>query len=497
MTKLTKEIAAPTHIRNVWGPGLVASGLTPARLASILREADEGSLDAYLTLAEEMEERDPHYSSVLRTRKLAVASLEPIVESIGEDPQSEKLAQSVRDMIATPQFADMLTDALDALGKGFSALEIIWDKQSQHWQPKEYKWRDPRFFAFSQENPEELRLLDEVDPVNGIPLPQYKFIVHRPKLKSGLTLRGGLARLVAFAYLCKMYGKKDWLAFIEVYGLPLRVGKYGSAASKEDIDIVKTAVANIGSDAAAVLPDSMQIEFHQVAQAANGAEVFARLVEWIDQQVSKAVLGQTMTSDNGSSLAQAKVHNEVRQDIIESDAKQLANTINRDLIRPFIDINFGPQKVYPKVVLRLPESEDLELLASNLEKLVPLGLKVDATEVRAKLGLSEPTKDSETLGVAQAQDIASNHQQCTCGKVLNRAQADEFSELMLDDWEVQMNPIIEPVIEAVAQADDYAPLLQKLPQLLSQMNPEQITSALSQAGFVGYVEGVEGEDETN
>ena len=504
--KLTKEIAGHIQpLRDAWGIGSVASGLTPQRLATILSNAAEGDLDAYLTLAEEMEERDPHYSSVLRTRKLAVSSLAPTVEAAGEDDKSLKMAEDVKHLINTPQFNDMVDSALDALGKGYSVSEITWDRSGAKWKPSDYKWRDPRFFVFNRDNPEELRLLDDADPVNGIPLPSYKFIVHRPRLKSGLTLRGGLARLVAFSYICKMYGIKDWLAFAEIYGIPLRLGKYGSAATPDDIDTLKTAVSNIGSDAAAVLPESMIIEFQQVAQAANGSDVFARLVEWIDRQVSKAVLGQTMTTDDGSSQAQAKVHNEVRQDIIEADAKQLANTINRDLIKPYIDINYGPQKAYPTVRITLPETQDLAQLADNLAKLVPLGLKVSGAEVRAKLGLSEPAKDAELLGAAnpiRAQAANSRHVTgCLCngcaGRATNRSQPDEIGDIaaeLLGDWEQQADPIMAPVRQAVSDAESYDDLLEALPRLLAKMDPAKLTEALAKAGLISYGTGVEGDD---
>ena len=53
---LTQKVAEPgiTSIRDAWAPS-VASGLTPARLASILQAAAEGQLHDYLVLAEEME----------------------------------------------------------------------------------------------------------------------------------------------------------------------------------------------------------------------------------------------------------------------------------------------------------------------------------------------------------------------------------------------------------------------------------------------------------
>ena len=495
---LTREIAGPTSIRNPWGSGSVANGLTPQRLASILKAAAEGDHEAYLTLAEEMEERDPHYSSVLRTRKLAVSSLPVTVIAGSEDNQAQELAEDIKRLIETPEFGDLVDNALDALGKGYSVTEILWDRSSvTRWLPKEYRWRDPRFFMFNQKEPDEIRLIDTADPVNGLQLPPYKFVIHRPRLKSGLVLRGGLARLAAFSYICKMYSLKDWLGFLEIYGIPLRLGKYDNAASPEDKDILKTAVANIGSDAAAILPESMKIEFEQVSQAAGASEVFARMVEWIDRQVSKAVLGQTATTEGTpGKLGNENAQEEVRQDLIAADAKQLANTINRDLIKPYIDINYGPQKVYPRAVINIPEQEDLGLLADNLSKLVPLGLQVSAQEVRAKLGLSEPGKDAELLGmVAPIEEPAANHVQGGSGRAINRSQPDDIDLLaadMLTDWEPQIISVTDSVVEAVKQVEDYDQLIELLPRLLENADLTKLTESLAKAGLIAYGTGVEG-----
>ncbi len=67
--ELTREAAHPTltGVRQVWNGESMASGLTPERLAALLRSAAEGSRRDFLTLAEEMEERDPHYGAVLTT----------------------------------------------------------------------------------------------------------------------------------------------------------------------------------------------------------------------------------------------------------------------------------------------------------------------------------------------------------------------------------------------------------------------------------------------
>ena len=72
------------------------------------------------------------------------------------------------------------------------------------------------------------------DVPEGILLPANKFIVHRYKARSGHTSRAGILRVVAWMYLFKNYDLKDWVSFAEIYGLPLRLGKYAPGASDSD-----------------------------------------------------------------------------------------------------------------------------------------------------------------------------------------------------------------------------------------------------------------------
>src|SRR6266851_2881539 len=78
MARLREEQAGPTMagIRNIYSVMHPSAGLTPERLASILRQAEYGDPFLYLELAEEMEEKDLHYLAVLSTRRQAVAQLD-------------------------------------------------------------------------------------------------------------------------------------------------------------------------------------------------------------------------------------------------------------------------------------------------------------------------------------------------------------------------------------------------------------------------------------
>ncbi|HYR80026.1 MAG TPA: DUF935 family protein, partial [Candidatus Dormibacteraeota bacterium] len=149
---LSREQAAPTMagVRNIFSVMHPSVGLTPHRLSRILHAAENGDPYLYLELAEEMEEKDLHYLAVLGTRKHAVSQLDLTVRAVSSGADDQRAAAMVREMIVEGplQLDNAMFDILDAIGKGFSATEIIWDKSGREWFPAELKWRDPRWFAF-------------------------------------------------------------------------------------------------------------------------------------------------------------------------------------------------------------------------------------------------------------------------------------------------------------------------------------------------------------
>lgn len=479
--QLVREIAVPgiTGIRQAWF-GSVASGLTPVRMAAILRACDEGDLDEYLVLAEEMEERDPHYQSVLGIRKRVVSAVTPTIKPASDSARDKEIAAAVqRDIADHDGFADLVEDMLDALGKGFSVNEIEWARDGSSWRPGGFIYRDPRFFRFDRLSGRELRLRDETDAVEGLPLEPFKFIRHFAKLKSGMPFRAGIARLVAFSWMCKAYTLKDWMAFVETYGLPLRLGRYGPNATAEDVQVLFRAVANIGTDAAAVLPDSMQIEFEN-GPSVTGDRVFENLARYVDEQISKGVLGQTMTSDNGSSEAQANVHNEVRHDIAAADARGISASLNRDLVRPYVDLNFGVQANYPKLIIEISEPEDVKAWVESAVSLAEAGLLIAARDLRGKMRLSEPKPDDEVIGGAAKApaQTAMNRQELATGDEIDEIEAD-----MLKDWQEVSDGMLAAVETALETATSYDELLASLPETMRHMPTALVVETLVKGMF--------------
>ncbi|MFT4162848.1 DUF935 domain-containing protein [Shinella sp.] len=509
-SQLQQEVAAPTlgGVRSVWTPTIV-SGLTPIGLAEILRSAARGYPDQFFALATEMEERDLHYAAVLGTRKRAITGIKPIVVAGSADAEDEKIADAVRELVERPEFADdYLADLLDALGKGYSVIETVWDRSGREWSPSRYEWRDQRHFQIDQRDGRSLRLKSSGN-MDGIELPPYQFTVHRPKLMSGLPIRAGLARLAAWAFLFKSYTLKDWMAFLEVYGMPLRVGKFGRGASLEDRRVLLQAVRDISSDAAAIIPKEMEIEFIEAA-GGSGNAVFSSKAEYLDRQTSKGVLGQTMTTDDGSSLSQATIHENVRHDIARADARQTAAAANRGLIRPFVDLNYGPRKHYPTLVIPITENEDIAALVDAVTRLVPLGLKVSMSEVRERIGFEEPDEKAELLvpsasrppaietgarptpeaagetGVTPPEKAAARlRTPCpSCGgfhatAADKRPELDELVDDALSDWEAGLDPLLKPLRKLVETSSSYSELEAGLDDLIAKMDAGPLADRLT------------------
>ncbi|MEO6666206.1 MAG: DUF935 family protein, partial [Nitrospiria bacterium] len=240
----TREVAVAS-IRDRWHT-YPADGLTPERLASIFKEADQGDVMRQSELFGQLEEKDTHLSSVLHTRKLAVIGCELAVAPASKSAEDKKIADFVTEALAwIENWDDALTDLLDAIGKGFACSEIRWELEGRKVWIRELAWRHQKTFTFAA--PGGLvrpfpYLVTDANSVWGEELVPWKWVIHRYKARSGTMPRAGILRTCAWMALFKNYGIKDWVVFAEVYGMPLRLGKYDPGASKEEREALIEAV---------------------------------------------------------------------------------------------------------------------------------------------------------------------------------------------------------------------------------------------------------------
>ena len=496
---LTEQRATPVanSNRDLWSGGLVA-GLTPERLAAILDAVRRGEIPAeYLEIAGELEERDGHYRSVLSTRKHAVEGLDLYVKAVSDDKKALDIAEAVtEDIIEHPDITELRKNALDALGKGFSVNEIVWDTGGVRWKPRAFLFRDPRWFAYDKESGE--LCLREPYGMGLVPLEPYRFIVHEPNLLSGKQITSGLSFTALFYWLIKTYDVTSWAAFADRFGYPVRLGKYGRKATEDDIATLKRAVASIGADVGAVIPESMKIDIVESKTTASNADVYEKIKDWVDKELSKLVLGQTASAEGTpGKLGDSQDQQTVRQDILTADVRQLEQTLNRDLVIPYVNFNFGKQERYPKLKIKYVEPKNVELIVNSVRQLVPLGLKVKVQEIQGLLGLSTPEKDDEVLTPPMPVIPELNRQvSCIAMNAIDVSQGEIDDDEMFDDETanglVEITDDITEVLEKAADtATDFKSFEAELEKLVTGWDAKKIARTMAIAFFKARADGTE------
>ena len=121
-----------------------------------------------------------------------------------------------------------------------------------------------------------------------------------------------------------------WDTFAEMFGIPVR---WASSPSDDPADkaSIMSALRQMGAAAYALFPEGTEIHFLET-QKGDAFEVFDRRIVRAQNNISKAILKQTMTLEDGSSLSQAEVHLDIFDRLIDSRLEQIANIVNWQLL---------------------------------------------------------------------------------------------------------------------------------------------------------------------
>ena len=381
-------------------------GLTPSKLASILDAAEQGDLTAQFDLFEDMEEKDGHIASEMGKRRRALILDWEITPPDNASTQEKRNAEQLGELVQSiPDFEDVLFDVTDAIGKGFACLEIEWHREGKLWLPKTITHRPQSWFQLHRGYRQELRLRTNMagdDGIQGSPLTPFGWITHVHKAKSGYLERTALFRQLVWTYLFKNYSVGDLAEFLEIYGIPVRLGKYPPNASEREKATLLRALVGIGHNAAGIIPEGMLIDFKDAAT--GDPKAFELMISWCERNQSKVILGGTLTSgaDGAASTnALGNVHNEVRKDLRDGDIRQLNSTVTRDLVYAIAAINgLAPDGIRrcPRFGLITGETEDIKTYAEALPKLTGIGVQIPVDWAQNKLGIPMPQAGQAVLG---------------------------------------------------------------------------------------------------
>jgi phage gp29-like protein len=207
------------------------------------------------------------------------------------------------------------------------------------------------------------------------PLREGGWIVHEHRAKSGYIEQAALFRVLAWTYAYKAYNIRDMQRFLELYGMPLRLGKYPSGIGPEARKELLRAVRSIGNDGAGVVPSTMSIDF--VTAQTGKVEDFLHATDYWERKQSAAILGGDLDGKTKSE-ARIMIFDKVRREFLLHDVSQTEPTMNTQLVAPIALINgMFPADRIPTFNYDTEESVDQSKIVKVLSDGAAMGMEID------------------------------------------------------------------------------------------------------------------------
>ena len=359
-TQLAQEIATTRDGRDITQPWIAE--LQEARDPLLFRSVDWGVYDKIF--------RDDQVKATWQQRTLAVVSREWDVIAGGEAPIDEKAADALKQNLVDIGLDRTTEKMLKAVFNGYSVAELMWGYREADGLLgfTGIKVRNARRFRYDREG--AFRMLTRQN-MRGELLPDRKFWIVTAGADDDDEVYGrGLAYWLYWPTLFKRNGVKFWQTFLDKFGTPTAKGTYRLGTPEDQIRKGIEALAAIATDSGIMVPEGFVIELLEAQR--SGTADFATMVKYMDGAIAKIILSQTMTTDDGSSLAQAKVHSDVKLEVVKADADLLCESFNQGPAVWWRDMNF-PGAAVPKLIRLVDEEEDLGQTAETDGKLKTLG----------------------------------------------------------------------------------------------------------------------------
>lgn len=325
---------------------------------------------------------DPHVSAVASSRKAGVKSMQWEIEPGDAPAQVVDFIRGIfSDHIDVPRTTSQI---LNAPLFGLQPFEAMWGRMGNLAITTSLVAKPAEWFVYSDKN--EL-LFRTRNNWNGEPVGPRKFIVARHEDTYENPYGDPALSKTLWWVSFKKGGIKFWVTFAEKYGMPFAVGKLPGGRDEKLRRDLLAGMKKMVQDACAVINDDQSIELLESAGKSASSDLFKSLCEYCDTQISKAIVGQTLTTEigqTGGANAAAQTHKDVLDEITSGDSR-IVEGVYDNLIRWNVEVNFAYTGKLPK--FRLFKPEDLGQKADQAQKIAGLGAKFTRAFFEEELNL--------------------------------------------------------------------------------------------------------------
>jgi len=344
--------------------------LTATRIHNILSNAFDGYSRDQASIFRNVIEKEIIIGSHLQTRKLSVSGLPWTI--VGEN--SEK-AKEVEKILNGAGINDLMNHLLDATGYGYSGAFIKWGSGGGGIVD---------FPTISHDNWEfdengTPYLIGVRDAVRR-PLGEFNrnnVIYHQFNAKGGIPSARGLCRTLVWTYFFKLFAFRHKARYLEKYGIPFILAKIDQKDFADD-DIrteIKNNLRNIGADGIGVFTDKTSLESLNIGTQGDNAN-FGEWLKYLDDTITLLVLGQIASAGPTGGMSEGQIQNNVRMDLVRSDAKGLQETINNQVLKPLEWFKYGTKDL--EFIIDAEPPEDLKAKGEMVAQLKTAGFQPDA-----------------------------------------------------------------------------------------------------------------------
>lgn len=456
--------------------------------------------------------KDAHAGAVLAKRKLAVTSRPWTVDAASDSADDKKAAELVKSALETLRFNHVRKRLLEATLKGFAVGEVMWWLDDQRRvMPRNVIARDQRRFLFDLDN--QLHLRTPANMLEGELMPARKFIVHRRGADDDSPYGTGVGGMLFWPVFFKRNTITFWLTFADKFGSPTALGKYPTGSAEPEQNKLLAALQSISQDAGVIVPEGMTVDLLEASRSGT-VDTYEKLVRYMDEQMSKAVLGETMSTtaaSTGLGSNQAGVQNDVRLEVAQDDAVELDETLNDTLVRWIVEYNM-PGAGLPKLRTDFSEPEDLVQRATRDKTLWDMGWEPSEDYILQTYGegwtkkAAPPPPDPMAMfGMGnRARDPAADdeqdggQQQFAEGRPLQQARGfnRQRQQLLVDggdalagQWRTVMGRQVEDLLSVLDETGDLVQFRERMGNLVNADPDPAAVQAIARGTFAGHVMG--------